>query len=46
LLKVCENPKAPEKYFTKLGLSLIDACFSIHPRDQTWNPTRKNGKQF
>jgi len=45
LLKVCENPKAPEKYFTKLGLSLIESCFAIHPRDQRWNPSGRGGKQ-
>lgn len=45
LLEVCKNARAPEKYFTRLGLSLIDSCFSIHPREHSWNTNKKGGKR-
>lgn len=30
LLKVCDIPNAPEKYFTQLATSLVDALYSVH----------------
>lgn len=32
LLKLCDIPNAPEKYFTQLGVSLIDALYSVYMR--------------
>lgn len=43
LLKLCDIPNCPEKYFTQLGCSLIDALYLNHPRkNKVWD--RKEGK--
>lgn len=41
LLKLCDIPNAPEKYFTQLGCSIIDALYSVYPRNKPWD--RKTG---
>jgi len=41
LLKLCDIPNAPEKYFTQLGLSLIDALYLVCPKKQrVFDPQR------
>lgn len=45
LLKLCDIPNAPEKYFTQLGTSIIDALYSVHSRkNKQWD--RKDRKLF
>jgi hypothetical protein len=43
LLKVCDIPNAPEKYFTQLGVSIVDALYAVHARkNKLWD--RKDRK--
>ena len=43
LLKICEIQNTPERYFTKLGCSLVDALYAVHPkRNKIWD--RKDRK--
>lgn len=50
LLKLCDIPNAPEKYFTQLGCSLIDALYSVYMRkNKTFDrkdPTAKRVEQM
>lgn len=42
---MCDIPNAPEKYFTQLGVSIVDALYAVHARkNKLWDrkdPTAK-----